>query len=377
LDERLPLFAREWISFYQAWLKRLARRQQRSVLWRLTGRRFVQTGVEMFFASALVLFALPIYRWLRHHLGEDWLFPNGLPILFWCVYGVVLLAPLVAVWRNVEALAMILAESATRGASRHSALRPLLETALKTVALALLVIWLLAILPFGWSLVWVSVVVLAVLGLLALAFWKRLVRWHSRLEIELQTQFKMALGSGSAANLAQALEDQQEHWPLQAEEFVLPDLATCAGQSIGSLALRQRFGCSIAAIDRQGFMIPNPSAEVALFPRDKLLLLGSADQIDRATRELGILHPDIPALDIEEQSLDVVTVPPDSPKADKTLMELDLLRQVGVQIAGIKRGPQRTLTPRGADRIQTGDVLLVLGTPRQIQEFREWLNPPR
>ncbi|MGZ8901332.1 MAG: TrkA C-terminal domain-containing protein, partial [Limisphaerales bacterium] len=35
----------------------------------------------------------------------------------------------------------------------------------------------------------------------------------------------------------------------------------------------------------------------------------------------------------------------------------------------------RTLTPSGADRIQAGDELLVLGTPRQIHDLREWLNP--
>jgi CPA2 family monovalent cation:H+ antiporter-2 len=243
------------------------------------------------------------------------------------------------------------------------------------VALALLVVWLLALLPFGWSLVWVSAVVLVILALLALVFWRRLVRWHSRLELELETQLKTALGTAAAANLAQALRERQEDWPLQAEEFVLPDLAACAGKSIGSLALRRRFGCSIASIDRQGFLLANPSADVTLFPRDKLLLLGSPEQIDAAASELGATRADGAGQEIEEQSLEVVTVPADSPRAGRTLTELDPIRQVGVQIAGIQRGQQRLLTPRGSDRIQAGDELLVLGARRQIQEFREWLNP--
>lgn len=375
LDERMPLVLREWISFYHAWLERLGRHQQRSVLWRLTGRRFVQTGVEIAFASALVLVGSPVYRRLDQWLSEDWLFPNGLPILFWSVYGVVLLAPVVAIWRNVEALAMIFAEFATSGATRRSALRPLIETVLKAVALALLVVWLLALLPFGRSLIWISIVVLAVLALLALVFWKRLVRWHSRLEVELHTQLKTALGSAAAANLAQALRERQADWQLQAEEFVVPDLAACAGQAIGSLALREKSGCSIASIDRQGFVISNPSAEVILYPRDKLLLLGSATQIDLAARELGAVQWDRASEDIEDLSLDVVMVPSDSPRADKTLAELNPIRQVGVQIAGIQRGSQRMLSPGGGDRIQAGDELLVLGAPRQIREFREWLSP--
>jgi len=344
------------------------------VLWRLTGGRFVQTGVGILFVSALMLMALPIYRQLDQRLGGDWLFPNGLPILFWSLYGFVLLAPLVAIWRNVEALAMIFADSATSGVARRAALLPLLETAMKVVALTLLIVWLLVLLPFGRSLVWVSAIVLVILALIALVFWKHLVRWHSRhsqLEIELHTQLKTALGSAAAANLAQALQERQDDWQLQAEEFVLPDLAACAGKSIGSLALRKHFGCSIASIDRQGFIITNPSADMALFPRDNLLLLGKAEQIDEAARELGATRADGAAQEIEEQSLDVVAVPADSPKADKTLTELDPIRQVGVQIAGIQRGPQRMLTPRGTDHIQAGDELLVLGAPRQIQEFRE------
>ncbi len=376
LEARLPLFAREWISFYHGWLQRLARRQQRSVLWRLTGRRLIQTGVGILFASALMLLAVPIYRWLEPRLGADWLFPHGLPILFWSVYGLLLLAPVVAIWRNVDALAMIFAEAATSGAARRPALRPLLETTLKAVALTLLVVWLLVLLPFGWSLVWVSVVVLLILALLALVFWQRLVRWHSRLEIELQAQLETALGAAAASNLAQALRERQDAWQLQAEEFVLPDLAACAGRSIGALALRRRFGCSIASIDRQGFLMPNPSAEAVLFPRDKLLLLGQAEQIDEAARELGATHSDVNRQEIEEHSLEVVTVPQGSPKAGQTLKELDPIRQVGVQIVGIQQGTQRTLTPRGNDRIQAKDELLVLGTPRQIREFREWLIPP-
>jgi CPA2 family monovalent cation:H+ antiporter-2 len=375
VDGVLPLFAREWISFYHSWLKRLGRHQQRSALWRLSGVRLAQTAVQVLFVSALVLFAKPLYERLDAKLGTDWLFPNGLTILFWSGFGIVLLAPLVAIWRNIEALAMIFAESATTGNPRRRSLRLLLETALKSVASALLVVWLLALLPFGVSIVWVSAVVLGILGLLALIFWRRLVRWHSRLEIELQTQLKAALGSTATANLAQALQERQEDWQLQAEEFVVPDFATCTGRNIGALALRKRFGCSIASIDRQGFIISNPSAEVVLYPQDKLLLLGTTGQIEEAARELGGARTDRITQDIEELGLEIVGVPTDSPKAGETLAELDPIRKVGVQVAGIQRGGRHTLTPSGTDNIAAGDELLVLGTPRQIQEFREWLNP--
>jgi len=376
IDRGLPLVVREWISFYHSWLKNLGRQQARSTLWRLTGSRVAQTVIQIFFASALLYVAAPAYQYLVRLVGKDWLFYNGLLILFGSVFGVVLLAPLVAIWRNVAALAGIFAKFATAGAPRRRVLQPLLETALKAVALVLVAEWLLALLPFGQTLFWASVAVLAILGLLVAIFWRRLARWHSQMENELEVQFATALGSTGSANLAQLLQERQSSWELQVEEFVVPDYSACAGRRISELILRQRFGCSIASIDRQGFVISNPSAEVVLFPRDKLLLLGTTIQIAAAARELGTMRVQGDGQEIEELSLEVVVLPDDSPKAGKTLADLNLLQQVGVQIAGIQRVHQRTLMPNGMDRLEAGDELLVLGTVQRIQSFREWLMPP-
>lgn len=259
------------------------------------------------------------------------------------------------------------------GAARRAARRRLMETVLKVVSLALQIVWLLVLLPFGWSILWVSAVVLGILILLLLIFWRRLVLWHSRLEIELQAQLKAALGS--TTGLAQALEEPGADWQLQAEEFVVPDFAACAGRSIGQMALRKRFGCSIANIDRQGFVISNPAADTLLYPRDRLLLLGTSSQIDQAARELGVIAAGANAQEIEELSLEVVTVLADSPRGGATLAELDPIRNVGIQIAGIQRASQRTYTPGGDATIHAGDELLVLGTSQRIQEFRDWLHP--
>ena len=65
--------------------------------------------------------------------------------MFWSVFGVLVLAPLVAVWRNIEALSLVVAESITQGRSRHRNLQPLIQRVLQAVATILLVIWLLAL----------------------------------------------------------------------------------------------------------------------------------------------------------------------------------------------------------------------------------------
>ena len=373
VDRHLPLFLREWVQFYHSWLHRMDQRQQRNLLWKLTGPRLVQTGVQMLVVTALALFAQPIHNAITARLGEDWLFPNGTNIIFWTVFGLFVLAPLVAIWRNIEAISMIFADSVTRG-RRQQHLRSLVETVLRIASALVLILWLLTLLPFRISVLWAFLTVAGILTLVAIIFWRRLVRLHSRLEIELKHQLQTALGPQSPPSLLEMLEKRQEGWNIHAEEFVLPDFASCIGRTIGELALRKRFGCSVASIDRQGVIITNPPADTIFYPRDKLLLLGNAGQIDATVQELSAVRADGAEQEIEEFSLETVSVPEDSPRGGKKLIELDPMRQLGVQVAGIQRGTRRILTPTGTDHIEQGDELLVLGTPRQIRQFEEWLK---
>ena len=374
VDRHLPLFLREWVEFYQSWLHRLDQRQQRNLLWKLTGPRLVQVGVQVLIVTALGLFAQPLHTAVVARLGESWLFPNGTNILFWTAFGLLVLAPLIAIWRNIEAISMIFADSVTRG-SRQQNLRSLIETVLRIASALVMVLWLLALLPFQISVLWAFLTVAGILTLVAIIFWRRLVRLHSRLEIELRHQLQTALGPHSGPSLMELLEQRREGWNIHAEEFVLPDFAACVGRTIGELALRKRFGSSVASIDRQGVIITNPGAGTILYPGDKLLLLGNTDQIDDTINQLSVVRTDGAQQEIEEFSLETVSVPADSPRAGKRLTELDPMRQLGVQVAGIQRGSQRILTPTGSDHIEPGDELLVLGTPLQIRQFEEWLKP--
>jgi monovalent cation:H+ antiporter-2, CPA2 family len=374
-EARLPLFLREWITFYHAWLGRLGRRHAASILWKLTGRRLVQCAVQILFASALILLAKPVYEALAGHVGRDWLFPQGLKITFWTGFGVLLLAPLVAIWRNLEALAMIYAEYATEGSPRRRALRPLVETAIRSVALAVLVGWLLMMLPFGGSVLWAWLVVAVVLAALAALFWKRLILWHSRIEIELREQFATAVRGAGPDEFRAMLTGRDSGWAFEVEEFVVPDYALCSGKTLGELALRSRFGCSVASIDRQGWIIANPSASMILYPHDTLLMIGSRDQLDKALADLANLRPDTSRQEIADLSVETIEVPAHAVQAGKTLADLDLMRRFNVQVVGLQRGEARMLSPAGDARIEAGDRLLALGEPRQIQDLRLWLHP--
>jgi CPA2 family monovalent cation:H+ antiporter-2 len=377
LTRAMPPRVGAWVGFYHDWLTRLRGRGGGSLLWRLTSKRLAQVAVHVLFVSALLLFARPAYLRAREAAGPDWLPPDAVPFLFWCGFGMVLLAPLIALWRNISALAMILAESATAGSPRQARLRPLLEAALRAVALVVLTVWLLALLPSGWSLLGAAGGVLVLLAGVTALFWRRFVHLHSRFEIELRRQFQRASHATATSAWSVALPDPTADWHLDIDEVTLPSDSALAGRTLGELAVRQRFGCSVVGIDRQGYGIANPSADTVLFPRDKLLLLGTAGQLAEAARQLGAAaSPQPPATDFDELTMESVRVPEGCPLAGRPLRELDLIRRAGVQIGGIRRGKRRNLAPSGNDHFEAGDELLLLGTHAQIKDFCALLAPP-
>jgi CPA2 family monovalent cation:H+ antiporter-2 len=161
-------------------------------------------------------------------------------------------------------------------------------------------------------------------------------------------------------------------------DCTLPDLADCQGRTIAELDLRARFGCSVVGIERQGFMIPLPPPESVFYPRDKVLLMGTMEQVQAGRAFLGGVSgaPETDSL-FEEVRMDSVSVPEWSRARGRTIAEISPAKGHGVQVAGIQRDGGRILNPGAQEVLRPGDELLVLGAPAQILEFRGWLadNP--
>lgn len=376
---REPVWIREWVGFYHDWLRRLGRKQGSSVVWQLTGGRLVQVGIWMLFLSAVILLVRPAYGAARSALGyADGSYPWWLTLVFALVLGAVLLAPLMALGRNVSALAMIFAEAATQGSTRQRRLRPLLETLFRTVAMGVLGVWLLALLPAGALLlggVGVAVVILVTVGVV---FRRRLIRMHSRLEIELRDEFRRASHAASSSAWMPSLMSPTPDWGVELDEVVLPRESAYSGRTLGDLAMRRRLGCSVVGIDRQGFALVNPKADTRLFPRDKLLLMGTREQLTQATKELGssVVQTGGPA-GFDELTMETVKVPRGSVMAGQSLADLDMIRKYEVQLGGVRRRGQVQFAPSGQARFEEGDELLVLGTVERLRTFEAAMNEGR
>ena len=163
-------------------------------------------------------------------------------------------------------------------------------------------------------------------------------------------------------------------WSLALTDCVLPDLADCRGRTLGELALRTRFGCTVAGVERQGVMVGNPVGEMVLYPRDKVLLLGTSEQV-AAGKEFLQKASGAPVIStFDEVRMESIELPPGSGLHGRTLADIALGRTFGLQVAGILRGGRRILNPHGDEKLYTDDNVLVLGSPDQIATFKASLR---
>jgi len=367
-----PRWLAAGLEYHRGWIERIHARSRRIPLWQISRKRFVQIAVELLLIGGIVMFSEPLLSMVERQMNAEGVFNDGVVILFWMLLILVVMIPLVAVWRNLSALSLLYAQVATHGHPQASRLAQLVETIFKVIAGAGLLVWLGVFLPTDEGLArWVVPGTIAVAAGAVFLLQRKLVYWHSEMEAEVQE--RLAGDPRLGATIAPWLHPDGD-WNLCVNECVLPDLADCQGQTIAGLDLRARFGVSIVGIERQGYMISLPAGDTVLYPRDKILLMGGAEQVNACKTVLVAVSETPPSSDFDDVRLESLRVPKGSRAVGRTLRDLSPLHTHQVQITGLNRDLVRILSPGLEEKVRVGDELLVLGTPDHISAFKAWLN---
>lgn len=360
------------LEAYHAWLAQAQNSPTTSQTWKLVRGRLVQMAIELLFVTGVMIFSGQIIAFISEQLPATGLAPATIRYVAWGAVVLLALIPLVAIWRNVETIALILAEAFGGGA--EGVPEGVVRGGLRGVAAVALGYWLYAIVPADHLGVWGWLAIAAAAALVVFLFSRRLIYWHS----EWQSSVTSVLAGDPAAAAAEAAREHRtrnlDTWDVKLGECVVPDRAGYSGQPLSQLALPARFGCALLEIERNGYVITHIRPEQRLFPGDKVLLLGQAGQL-AAARQFLTRSPAAEDQKVEFRGsvLETFEVPP-GPRAGRSLMELGVAQLTGVRIVGIRRADQKIIAPAGGERLEAGDNLLVAGTLAQIRGFRRWLH---
>jgi CPA2 family monovalent cation:H+ antiporter-2 len=369
-----PRWFTRTIDAYHGWIQQLQNRKNTPLAWRLVRTRLLQIAVEILLATGLIIFSSPLLAAIKTIFTEDRIQDTVLASGFWTVVGLLMLIMLVALWRNVTAVAMILAEGLANGTRLPSRV---LFNSLRTLAGLALGYWLYAILPlgslsgWGWALVTLLAIAVVAVGS------RRLIYWHSTWQSSVHEVFTPDPTTPTQVRVSArvALDQGLESWDLHLDDCIVPDDAAYAGNDLAHLAITTRFGCSVIELERNGYVITRTGPELRVYPGDKLLLLGKAANL--ATARAYIEKDKTPVnegADAFNGSVLQTHALPAGPHAGKSLATLQIARLTGVRVVGIQRGQTQIINPSGEQRLDASDSLLVVGTLTELRAFRRWLR---
>lgn len=159
-------------------------------------------------------------------------------------------------------------------------------------------------------------------------------------------------------------------WDSHLLELTVAPESELVGKSLIDLAIREKHGVNIALIERGKIMIPTPNRDERLYPNDKVLIIGTDDQLASVTPLFeGRLGDDGAAFPKQDMSLQKVVITSKSPVFGQSIRSSGIREQTQGLVVGIERNGQRILNPDSNMVFENEDIVWIVGNNKRIPEL--------
>jgi len=159
-------------------------------------------------------------------------------------------------------------------------------------------------------------------------------------------------------------------WDAHITEFTVPAEGPYVGIPLHQLSIREKFGVTIALIERGRRRITAPNRNEFLMPYDQVHVIGTDEQLLRFKLFIEAESFDISDVvhigEPSEYSLEQYTLTETSPYLNKNIRECGLREATAGLVVGIEREGKRILNPDSSEVLHKGDVLWIVGDREKI-----------
>lgn len=160
-------------------------------------------------------------------------------------------------------------------------------------------------------------------------------------------------------------------WDTHLTELIVSPDSVLVGQTLVDLAVREKYGINIALIERGKRMIPTPSRDERLYPHDKVLIIGSDDQLATVKplfEGQGDANEeyDFPK---NEMTLQKVVINSQSPIYNQSIRDSGIREKSQGLVVGIERKGIRILNPDSNLVFENEDIVWIVGNHKKIPEL--------
>jgi len=238
---------------------------------------------------------------------------------------------------------------------------PLIALEVVRIALALFFV---GFLIYQFYSTWISVsvaVFLLVLGMFV--FSRRLQSFYNRLE----SRFLLNLNARERENAQPDILP----WDTHLADLIVAPESNLVGKTLVDLAIREKYGVNIALIERGKLMIPTPGRDERLYPNDKLMVIGTDDQLAavKALFETNTPESQEPSFPREEMTLQKVVITSSSPVFGQSIRTSGIRETTQGLVVGLERNGQRILNPDSGMVFENGDIVWIVGNKKKVPEL--------
>ncbi|NEM98431.1 cation:proton antiporter [Pontibacter burrus] len=162
-------------------------------------------------------------------------------------------------------------------------------------------------------------------------------------------------------------------WDAHLTSFDIKPTSSVIGQTLVQLQIREKFGVNIAVIERGDLTIMPPSQNDSLYPRDRIYVFGTDEQIEQFRQYLDSqsVLTEVDETRKEDVRLQKFIVSASSRLLHRTIRESGIRENTKGLIVGIERGQSRILNPSSNLTFEQGDILWIVGSPTRIKSLEE------
>jgi len=161
------------------------------------------------------------------------------------------------------------------------------------------------------------------------------------------------------------------NWPIAFREVRIQSGAAFAGQTIREIPLRSTTGVSILAVSRAGRVNFDPGPDYRIYPGDRLVIMGPAEELRHAEGLLKQFQENENADAPDHFVVAEIELADSSSIVNQTLADIRFRQKHGVTVVGIRRGAKQITTPGPDERLAPKDHLIVIGGARKVDALKQ------
>lgn len=159
-------------------------------------------------------------------------------------------------------------------------------------------------------------------------------------------------------------------WDAHIARFKVAPDSSVVGQTLSELAVREKFGVSVALIDRGNRSITAPGGHERLYPGDVLSLIGTDEQFST----LQPLIESAPEGQAQQSrhtdiSLQRILIDSKSSLMGRSIKDSGIREGATAMVVGLERAGQRLLNPEASTIFQEGDTVWIVGDAATVKNI--------